>query len=194
MTSETQDNQPPSTQTARDWLVAWSRGDQAAFDQLVPLVNAELRRLASHYLAGQRGHTLQTTALVNEAYIRLMKDARAVDWQERGHFVGIAANLMREILVDHARARGAQRRGGHLARVDFDEAINVGTAFNEDWLALDEALTALAAADDRAAKIVELRFFGGLSVDETAVLLQVSPDTVTRDWKFAKVWLLDRLK
>ena len=175
-------------------LAAWSRGDETALASLVPLVEGELRRLASHYLQGERrGHTLQTTALVNEAYLRLMDGAKEMHWQNRAHFVAIAAQVMRRILVDSARKYRSEKRGGDFIRTDFEQALKVSRELDEDLVALDEALTLLAAKDARASRVVELRFFGGLSAEETAEVLQISTDTVVRDWNFAKVWLLRRL-
>jgi RNA polymerase sigma-70 factor (ECF subfamily) len=175
-------------------LEAWSRGDQSAFEKLVPLVHGELHRLAHRYMAREHaGRTLQTTALVNEAYLRLV-DANQVQWQNRAHFFAISAQLMRRILVDFARSRGYQKRGGNLHKVSFDEAMIVAPETDPDLIELDDALRALAAIDSRKAKVVELRFFGGLSVEETAEVLKVSPDTVMRDWRLAKVWLVRELK
>ena len=175
-------------------LRAWSDGDDAALDQLVPLVESELRRLARAYMGRERrGHTLQTTALVNEAFVRLT-DARQVRWQDRAHFLGISARLMRRVLVDYARRRGYQKRGGAAQRVTLhdDLVTSVDPAF--DLVALDRALEALSQIDPRKSRTIELRFFGGLSVDETAEVLQVSPDTVKRDWRLAKLWLLRELE
>ena len=174
-------------------LRAWSDGDEAALDQLVPLVEAELRRLARAYMRRERqGHTLQTTALVNEAFIRLV-DAKEIRWNDRSHFFGIAARLMRRVLVDHARARGYQKRGGGAQRVTFDDALAVSPRPSLDLVALDRALDTLAAADARKARVVELRFFGGLSVEETADVLHLSTGTIKRDWQLAKLWLLREL-
>jgi RNA polymerase sigma factor (TIGR02999 family) len=174
-------------------LRAWSDGDDAALEQLIPLVEAELRRLARAYMRRERhGHTLQTTALVNEAFMRLV-DAKEIRWTDRGHFLGITARLMRRVLVDHARARGYQKRGGRVQRVTFDEALAVGNEPSLSLIALDRALDALAAVDPRKAKVVELRFFGGLSVEETADVLHMSPDTIKRDWRLAKDWLAREL-
>jgi RNA polymerase sigma factor (TIGR02999 family) len=182
-------------ETASVLLAAWSQGDQSALERLIPLVDAELRRLASFYLSRQkRGHTLQTTALINEAYIRLIGGAKDVQWNDRAHFIAIAANLMRQVLVDHYRRwRESKRRGGDFVRVSFDQALGIPAKQCEDLIALDEALTRLAEKDKRAAKIVELRFFAGRSVEETAKVIGVSTDTVTRDWKFARSWLLSQL-
>ena len=170
-------------------LHAWSEGDQGALDKLIPVVYDELRRLARHYMADERpGHTLQTTALVNEAYLRLV-DSAQFDWESRAHFFGVCAGLMRRILVDWARARYAQKRGGHVRNLAFEEALAVGVQPSTDLVAIDDALQALAAVDARKSQIVELRFFGGLSVKETAEVLRVSEETVMRDWKLAKRWL-----
>jgi RNA polymerase sigma factor (TIGR02999 family) len=174
-------------------LQAWGAGDSAALEQLIPLVHAELRRLARRYMGRERaGHTLQPTALVNEAYLRLV-DLRHMRWQDRAHFFAMAARLMRRILVDGARSKGYQKRGGHAHRLSFDEALVVSEAKSEDLVALDEALTHFATVSARKAQVVELRFFGGLSVEETAEALRVSPETVKRDWRLAKVWLLRKL-
>ena len=185
---------PPSPAAVTELLQAWSDGDDGALDQLMPLVEEELRRLARGYMARERpDHTLQTTALVNEAFVRLT-DARKVRWQDRAHFLGISARLMRRVLVDYARRRGFQKRGGGAQRVTWQDDV-VGTpdpAF--DVVALDRALEALAKFDMRKSRIVELRFFGGLSVEETAEVLQVSPDTVKREWRLAKLWLLRELE
>ena len=176
----------PVTQLLR----AWSGGSEAALSELVPMVEVELRRLASAYMARERkGHTLQITALVNEAFMRLI-DTRNVSWQDRAHFLGIAARLMRRVLVDHARTRGYQKRGGDLQRVSLDEAMAVSPDPDFNLLALDRALDRLAASDPRKARVIEMRFFGGLTVEETAEALQVSADTVKRDWRLAKLWLL----
>jgi RNA polymerase sigma-70 factor (ECF subfamily) len=170
-------------------LLAWSQGEQAALEKLVPLVYAELRRIAHRYMNRERrGHTLQTTELVNEAYLRLI-DASQVRWQDRAHFFAISAQLMRRILVDFARSRGYHKRGGGAHRATFDEALLASPEPGPDLVALDDALKALAAKDARKSRVVELRFFGGLSVEDTAEVLKVSPDTVHRDWRLAKAWL-----
>jgi RNA polymerase sigma-70 factor, ECF subfamily len=169
-------------------LLAWSQGDQAALDELLPLVNAELHRLAAYYMRRESpGHTLQTSALVNEAYLRLI-DQRQVQWQNRAHFFGIAAQLMRRILLDHARSRQQARRGGGLRQVSLDEAATVGQRAAE-LIALDDALNDLAALDARKSQIVELRFFGGLSNEEVAEVTGLSLRTIEREWRKAKVWL-----
>ena len=174
-------------------LVAWSDGDSAALEELAPLVQAELHRLAHRYMGGERaGHTLQTSALVNEAYIRLI-DWKNVRWQNRAHFFGVSAQLMRRILVDFARDRQYLKRGGGALQVSLGEASAVTVERGADLVALDEALTALAAVDRRKAEVVEMRFFAGLSVEEVAEVLNVSKETVMRDWRLAKVWLLREL-
>jgi RNA polymerase sigma factor (TIGR02999 family) len=156
---------------------------------LIPLIHGELRRIARRCMAGERaGHSLQATALVNEAYLRLV-DAQSVAWHDRGHFLAVAARVMRRILVDHARARHYQKRGGHAPMVTFDEALVVVNEPRQDFVALDDALEALAKFDERKSRVVELRFFGGLTVDDTAAVLKVSPETVMRDWRLAKIWL-----
>ena len=160
----------------------------------MPLVYGELRRIAKRCLAGERaGQTLQATALVNEAYLRLV-DVRRVNWQNRAHFLAMSARLMRRILVDVARSKRYQKRGGGAVKVTFDDALMAAVERGPDLVALDDALSALAAVDERKARVIELRFFGGLSVEETATVLKVSVDTVMRDWKLAKVWLLRELR
>jgi RNA polymerase sigma factor (TIGR02999 family) len=179
----------PTPESLTQLLLAWSEGDQAALGRLLPLVHAELSRLASHYMRSEApGHTLQTTALVNEAYLRLI-DARQVRWQNRAHFFAVSARLIRHILVDFARQRGCRKRGGAARHVSLDEAPALGQERDEELTALDEALRALAEIDERKGRVVELRFFGGLSVEETAEVLQVSAETVRRDWRLAKAWL-----
>ena len=174
-------------------LLAWGAGEDAALEKLIPLVYRELRRLARHYMRGERtGHTLQATALVNEAYLRLI-DSRKVRWHNRAHFFAISAQLMRRILVDFARSRGYQKRGGGAIHVTFEEASLASEEPRVDLLALDEAVNALAHVDPRKSQVVELRFFGDLSVEETAEVLRVSQETVLRDWKFAKAWLHEEL-
>src|ERR1051325_3255972 len=170
-------------------LVAWSDGDQTARDKLMPLVYEELHRLAHQYMRRESpGHTLQTSALVNEAFVRLV-DQRNVRWQNRAHFFGIAAQLMRRILVDHARGRQTAKRGGSLHAVSFDDALYVSDERSAEVVAVHEALEQLTQFDRRKGQIVELRFFGGLSIDETAEVLGVSPGTVMREWTLAKAWL-----
>ena len=175
-------------------LKAWGQGDQGALDRLIPLVHQELRRLAHRYMAGERsGHTLQTTALVNEAYLRLVDCAR-VRWQDRAHFFAVSASLMRRVLVDFARSRGYRKRGAGARPVTLDENLALGPPQSPDLVALDDAMEALAAVDPRKSKVVELKFFGGLTVEEIAEVLRVSPQTVLRDWKLAKSWLLREMK
>ncbi|MGO8818543.1 MAG: sigma-70 family RNA polymerase sigma factor [Terriglobia bacterium] len=170
-------------------LQAWSAGDERALDKLIPLVYRELHRMAQRYMAHQSpGHTLQTTALVNEAYLRLV-DAGKMNFQNRAHFFGVSAQVMRSILVDFARRQGSQKRGGEVQRVALEESMVVYGERGADLVALDDALRALAAIDPRRSRVVELRFFGGLSVEETAEVLRVSAETVLRDWKVAKAWL-----
>jgi len=180
-------------QRVTELLLAWGEGDHAALEQLIPLVHAELRRIARRYMAGERrGHTLQPTALVNEVYLRLV-DLERVRWQNRAHFLAVAARLMRRVLIDFARSRGYQKRGGDVERIVLDEALLVDVGRGHDLLALDEALDELARIDSRKSQIVVMRFFGGLSVEEVATVLSVSAATVTRDWKLAKSWLLRQL-
>jgi RNA polymerase sigma factor (TIGR02999 family) len=174
-------------------LKAWTAGDQKALEKLTPLVYEQLHRVAQHYMAGQRpGHTLQTTALVNEVYLRLV-DCGQVNWQDRAHFLAVSAQLMRRILIDFARSRGYQKRGGGLPHLSLEEAPSVCNEPDANIIALDDALKALAEVDARKSRVVELRFFGGLSVEETAEVLGVSAETVGRDWKLAKMWLLHEL-
>jgi RNA polymerase sigma-70 factor (ECF subfamily) len=185
--------EPPSPARVTALLQAWGNGDQAALQALLPLVEQELRRLARHYMRGERpGHTLQPTALVNEAYLRLVGIAH-VRWQNRAHFVAVAARTMRRVLVDMARAKGYQKRGGRAPLVPLDEIDVAAPAPATDVVALHDALDALSALDARKAQVVELRYFGGLTVDETAEVIGVSPETVMRDWTFAKAWLLRAL-
>lgn len=179
----------PSPQEVTRLLVAWGGGDQAALDQLMPLVYEELRRLAHHYMSDEcPGHTLQTSALVNEAYLRLIDQANP-RWQNRAHFFAISAQLMRQILVDYARKRRSRKRGGDVRQVSLDEEMIVSEERSANVVALDDALKSLAEIDPRKSQIVELRFFGGLSIEETAEVLQISPGTVMRDWTLAKAWL-----
>jgi RNA polymerase sigma-70 factor, ECF subfamily len=180
----------PSTDDVTGLLMAWGRGDEDALRKLTPMVYRELRQAARRYMAGERpGHLLQTTALINETYLRLV-GAQKVSWQNRTHFLAICAQLMRRILTDFARSRGYQKRSGKMTRVSFDDALLVSPQMDTDLAALDEAMNKLAAMDERKSRVVEMRFFGGLDVKETAEVLKVSPDTVMRDWKMAKVWLL----
>jgi RNA polymerase sigma factor (TIGR02999 family) len=178
-----------STHEVTGLLHAWSAGDEDALERLVPMVYPELRRIARRYMGRERpGHTLQTTALVNEAYLRLV-DVGAMSWQDRSHFFAICARVMRRILIDLARARQYQKRGGGQTRVCLDEGRVAKRQPPADILALDDALKALSSLDARKGQVVELRFFGGLSVAETAHVLQVSSETVMRDWRLAKTWL-----
>ena len=179
----------PTPQDVTELLLDWSNGNQAALDQLMPLVYEELHRLAHRYMARERlEHTLQTSALLNEAYLKLV-DQKNVRWQNRAQFLGIAAKLMRQILVDHAKQRHRIKRGGDARHVPLDEAVVVSPARAAEMMALDDALQTLAAVDQRKSQILELRFFGGLSIEETAEVLGVSPGTVMRDWTLAKAWL-----
>jgi len=175
------------------WLQGWRNGDQSALEKLTPLVYQELHRLARAYMRNEpAGHTLQTTALVNEACIRLI-GADRMDWQNRAHFYAVAAKLMRHILVDFARSRNQLKRGGDWEQVDLDEAMTIRVNCTAELLDLDEALTALSKLDERQSKIVEMRFFGGLTESEIAEVLQVSPRTFSADWSMARSWLLSRL-
>ena len=181
-----------STHEVTKLLQAWSDGDRDALEQLTPIIHAELRKIAKRYMRGERkNHTLQTTALVNETFIRLI-DWKSAKWKNRAHFFGVSANIMRRILVDFAR-RFPKLDGKKVQYVSFEKALEVSKNHDADLLALDEALTELAEYDKRKAKIVELRFFGGLTVDETAEVLQVSPVTVAREWRKAKAWLYQEL-
>jgi RNA polymerase sigma-70 factor (ECF subfamily) len=183
----------PATHEVTLLLKAWTAGDEQALEKLTSLVYRQLHQVAQRCMAGQRSdHTLQTTALVNEAYLRLV-DCGKVNWQDRAHFFALSAQLMRRILIDFARSRGYQKRGAGAPHLSLDEVPLVCKEADADLLRLDDALNALATFDERKTKVVELRFFGGLSVEETAEVLRISSDTVLRDWKFAKVWLLREL-
>ncbi len=174
-------------------LRAWGGGSQAALDSLVPVLEKELHAIARRYMRLENpGHTLQTTALVNEAYLRLV-DVKHADWHDRAHFLAVCAQIMRRILVDHARARRTGKRGGGMAPITLDEALAVSPDTGTDVVAVDEALAAFEKIDPRKAKVVELRFFGGLSVEETAEALGISVESVARDWRLAKVWLMRQL-
>lgn len=182
-----------STHEVTRLLQAWGLGDDSALERLMPLVYNELHRLAHRYMAGEQpGQTLQTTALVHEVYLRLV-DANEIDWQNRAHFFGLCARLMRRILIDFARSRNYQKRGGQIPHIELEEAATVSAVVGSELLAVDEALKQLAAVDTRKSEVVELRFFGGLTVEETATALRVSTETVMRDWKLAKAWLLREL-
>jgi RNA polymerase sigma factor (TIGR02999 family) len=175
-------------------LRAWGRGDERALDRLMPLVYHELHRVAQGYMAREpTGHSLQATALVNEAYLRLVGSS-GVDWKDRAHFFAICARMMRHILVDRARARGYQKRGGGAGAISLEESLVAGAEPDAELVALDDALARLAALDPRKSRVVELRFFAGLSVEETAAVLKVSRETVIRDWKMAKAWLYRELR
>jgi RNA polymerase sigma factor (TIGR02999 family) len=182
----------PSSETTQ-LLRAWARGDANALEQLTPRVYHELRRLAAHLMQNERpGRTLQTSALVHEAYLKLI-DVTNVDWQHRAHFFAVSSQIMRHILLDRARRRVAAKRGGPAPRLNLDQLPNVGSDRARELIALDDALNALAKVDPRKARVIEMRFFGGLSVKETAAVLRVSPDTVMRDWRLARAWLLAEL-
>lgn len=183
----------PSSPEVTRLLKAWSTGDEEALAKLTPLVYRQLREIARRYMAGERdGHILQTTALVHEAYVRLV-DCGRVNWQDRAHFFAVSAQLMRRILIDFARSRDYLKRGGAAPHISLEEASSVCDESDVNLVALDDALKALAAIDERKSKVVELKFFGGLNVEETAEVLRVSSDTVMRDWKLAKMWLLREL-
>lgn len=179
----------PSAHEVTQLLRAWGDGDERSLEKLTPLVYEELRRVARRYMAREQpGHTLQATALVNEVYLRLV-DVREVSWANRAHFFAVCARMMRRILTDLARARRHLKRGGGAPRLLLEEALIVPQARGRNLVAVDDALNALAVLDPRKSQVVELRFFGGLSVEETAEALKISPETVMRDWKFAKAWL-----
>jgi RNA polymerase sigma factor (TIGR02999 family) len=190
---------PSVTPEITQLLKAWGGGDRAALDRLTPKVYAELRRMARRHMRKERpDNTLQTTALVNEVYLRLV-DVKIAEWQDRAHFFAVSAQMMRRILVDAARARASAKRGGQLKRVEhsssvnLDEIPNLAAGRGAELIALDDALNTLAELDPRKVKVIELRFFGGLSVEETAEVLKLSPQSVMRDWKLAKAWLLREL-
>jgi RNA polymerase sigma-70 factor, ECF subfamily len=183
----------PLTDEVTQLLKAWTAGDEQALEKLTPLVYRQLHRVAQRCMAGERsGHTLQTTALVNEVYLQLV-DCGQINWQDRAHFFAVSARLMRRILIDFARSRGYQKRGGGVTPLSLDDVPSVGNKPDANLVALDDALKALAAVDERKSRVVELKFFGGLSVEETAEVLKVSKNTVVRDWRLAKVWLLREL-
>ncbi len=184
----------PVPQDITQLLLAWREGEAAALEKLVPVIYKELHTMAHRYMRGERpDHTLQTTALVNEAYLRLV-DSSKVHWQNRAHFFAISAQAMRRVLVDMARSRRFLKRGGEVEKVSLDEALAVSQVPGADLVALDDALKTLAEMDPRKSQVVELRFFGGLSTEESAEVLNVSTDTVLRDWKLAKVWLAREMK
>ena len=184
---------PPQQHEITQLLIAWSGGDRHALDELYPLVYDELHRLARRYLSKEKkGHTLQTTALINEAYVRLVAQ-KNTNWANRSHFFAISAQIMRRILIDHARSHAYQKRGGHQQRVSLDETATLETRGAAELVRLDDALTTLAEIDPRRSRVVELRYFGGLNNDEIAEALQISPNTVTRDWNMARAWLHQQL-
>jgi RNA polymerase sigma factor (TIGR02999 family) len=182
----------PVSENVTQLLIAWGRGDEAARDELIPLVYDTLRRIARHHLRGERaGHTLETTALINEAYLKLVE--QTVSWQSRAHFFGIAARLMRQLLVDYARSRHRLKRGGDLQQVSLTAAAQIAQEQAVDLLSLDEALETLAEVDPQSSRIVELRFFGGLTIEETAQVMGISTPTVERGWRAARAWLQTEL-
>ncbi len=194
MINQRPSGEEPRTERVTRLLAAWGAGDESALAQLVPLVQSELRQIARRQMRRERnGHTLQTTAVVNEAYLRLF-DVTGMRFRDPGHFLAMSARLMRRVLVDHARSRGAVKRGGGAVKVTLDDAFSVSDERTPDLVALDDALEALAALDRRKSQVVEMRFFGGFSVAETAKALSVSPETVMRDWRLAKAWLLRELR
>jgi RNA polymerase sigma-70 factor, ECF subfamily len=183
-----------STNEVTERLIAWSAGDRAAFDHLLPIVYQELRRMAGAYLRQENpGHTLQPTALVHETWLRLIDQTR-VNWQNRAQFFGVAAQMMRRILVDHAKAKHREKRGGDAVKLSLDDVVNLSQERVTDLLALNDALDDLSRIDGRKSRVIELRYFGGFSVEETAQILEVSPETVIRDWKMAKAWLYQQIK
>ena len=184
----------PSSHHVTELLLAWGAGNESALNELVPIVHDELHRIALACMAGEKaGHSLQATALVNEAYLRLV-EARGMNWQNRAHFLAMSARVMRRILVDFARSKQYQKRGGGAVRVTLVDDVGLSDEPGRDLVALDDALDALAKVDERKSRVIEMRFFGGLSIKETAEALHVSPETVMRDWKLAKAWLLRQLR
>lgn len=184
----------PSSHHVTELLLAWGAGNESALNELVPIVHDELHRIALACMAGEKaGHSLQATALVNEAYLRLV-ETRGMNWQNRAHFLAMSARVMRRILVDFARSKQYQKRGGGAVRVTLVDDVGLSDEPGRDLVALDDALDALAKVDERKSRVIEMRFFGGLSVNETAEALHVSPETVMRDWKLAKAWLLRQLR
>jgi len=193
VSKEPNEGQSVSTHEITRLLLSWKSGDEAALARLMPLVYDELHRLARRFMAAeQTGHPLQTTALIHEVYLRLV-DANSIEWQDRAHFYAICARLMRRILIDFARSRNYQKRGAGFAHIQLEEAATVSATVGSELLAVDEALKQLALIDSRKSEVVEMRFFGGLNVEEIATALQVSPETVMRDWKLAKAWLMREL-
>jgi RNA polymerase sigma factor (TIGR02999 family) len=194
MKGPSQDQVNGQTEQITERLIAWNSGDTGALDDVISAVYKELRRMADRYLRLERpDHTLQPTALVHEAYLRLV-DQTNVNWQNRAHFFGVAAQMMRRILVDHARTKQRDKRGGSAKKLSLDEVANLSKRRPIDLVALDEALEILSEIDPRKSRVVELRFFGGLSIEETGAVLNVSPQTVMRDWKLAKAWLYQEIK
>lgn len=194
MNSSNCEHQPPHSHEVTRLLHAWAGGDEQALELLMPLVYDELHHLARLYMAGERpGQTLQTTALVHEVYLRLV-DVKHVNWNDRAHFYALCARLMRRILIDFARSRSYQKRGGGTIQVELNEALTVSAIPGDEVLAIDDALKRLAIVDARKSQVVELRFFGGLTVEEAAAALKISPETVMRDWRMAKAWLLRELR
>jgi RNA polymerase sigma-70 factor, ECF subfamily len=184
----------PSSHHVTELLLAWGAGNESALNELVPIVHDELHRIALACMAGEKaGHSLQATALVNEAYLRLV-ETRGMNWQNRAHFLAMSARVMRRILVDFARSKQYQKRGGGAVRVTLVDDVGLSDEPGRDLVALDDALEALAKVDERKSRVIEMRFFGGLSVQETAEALHVSPETVMRDWKLARAWLLRQLR
>jgi len=184
----------PSSHHVTELLLAWGAGNESALNELVPIVHDELHRIALACMAGEKaGHSLQATALVNEAYLRLV-ETRGMNWQNRAHFLAMSARVMRRILVDFARSKQYQKRGGGAVRVTLVDDVGLSDEPGRDLVALDDALDALAKVDERKSRVIEMRFFGGLSVQETAEALHVSPETVMRDWKLARAWLLRQLR
>jgi RNA polymerase sigma-70 factor (ECF subfamily) len=184
----------PSTNEVTEQLIAWGAGDRAALDHLFPIVYQELRRMAGAYLRQENpGHTLQPTALVHETWLRLIDQTR-VNWWNRAQFFGVAAQMMRRILVDHAKAKHREKRGGDAVKLSLDDVINLSRERAADLIALDDALDELTRVDERKSRVVELRYFGGFTVEEIAQILEVSPETVMRDWKLAKAWLYQQIR
>jgi RNA polymerase sigma factor (TIGR02999 family) len=188
------DDSDSSTGAITQWLLDWGRSDKKGLDQMLPVVYEELHRLAAHYLGREAtGHTLQPTALVHEAYLRLV-DQRRVDWRNRAQFLGLAASMMRRILVNHARDRTARKRGGNPERVSLSLIESPSGRPDVELIALEDALERLTALDQRKSRVVELKFFGGLTIDEIAEVLEISPATVEREWAFARAWLYDAIE
>ena len=182
-----------ASQQITQLLVDWSKGNEFALEQLMPLVYEELRRMARHYMRGQpSGHTFQTTDLIHEAYLKIARGEEQ-NWQNRAHFFGVAASAMRHILVDYARSKNSQKRGGIAEKITLEENLVASVNRSEEIVALDDALKQLANLDERKSRVVEMKFFGGLNIEEIAEVLKTSPETVKRDWRFARTWLLREL-